>query len=195
MRFIFLIALAFLLLGCIAGPPSEKAGHNPSNGTRQADNNSMGPLQGSNPAAANQSHLPVPQLNNSSYSAPANETGNAHLVIGISSPPSANSSSIRIQHPERLQIYYYYLPNCPYCLRISPKLSELELKYGNTTEWHRVDVNTVDGYSLFDSMIRAHNLTSSSKVVPFVTAGGRTFIGIEEINSTLAPALASGYFS
>ena len=163
MRAFVLLALSILLFGCIAGQQ------------KQSEQNISGTVSGNNgtplPAKLNETPaMPVIPPNNGS-------TGN------VSPVNFTNSSSIL--HPDRLQVYYYYSRYCGYCRLTAPIVEAEEGKFGNSTEWHKFDVYTQEGYNEFDRMALSRNLSNSSRVVPILIAGGKMLIGFPEINSTL----------
>lgn len=136
---------------------------------------------------------PIPGNNSSSQIALPPLPAEAPLQLGTlpalpPSPLSENSSvtrALEILHSSLPTIHYYYSPSCPYSIRVSPQIEKLMEKYAGKIQWEKFDVLTQEGYDAFDRMINENGLGNSSRVVPIVVAGNRTFIGIEEISNGL----------
>ncbi|VVC00967.1 Uncharacterised protein [uncultured archaeon] len=93
------------------------------------------------------------------------------------------------QHPERLQVYFFFSPMCPYSSRVKPQADSLEEEYKNSTEWHNINVLEPEGYAFFEKTAREKGLPRPGMVVPLVFIGKYRLTGVQEITELLPKVL------
>jgi len=130
------------------------------------------------------------RANQSNFSGNFSEKDLPALMLLLNNS-SASNFSYPQNLPNRVNTSYFYSPNCAYCNRVAPLIQALQSQFSNSTAWGSYNVLTPEGYAAFDQMAKKLNLPNSSRVVPLVVAGNRTFVGEPEINSSLSNSLAN----
>ena len=91
--------------------------------------------------------------------------------------------------PELSQVYYFYSPLCPYSANVKAQAESLEREYANSTEWHKVNVLSPEGFAFFERTIAEKGLFKNSMVVPMLFFGNYKLSGQQEIEELLPKVL------
>ncbi len=110
-------------------------------------------------------------------------------LIPINDSDAILADAFQAQHPERLQVYFFYSPLCPYSLRVKPNVTLQEERFANTTEWHTINVLEPEGFAFFEKTIREKGLSKPDMVVPIIFAGKHKLVGLQEIEQLLQKIL------
>ncbi len=110
-------------------------------------------------------------------------------LIPINDSDAILADAFQAEHPERLQVYFFYSPLCPYSIRVKPNVTLQEERFANSTEWHAVNVLEPEGYAFFEKTIREKGLSKPEMVVPIIFAGKHKLVGLQEIEQLLSNVL------
>jgi len=124
---------------------------------------------GANPQAPAQQLLPAKNISQEPSSG-------ANAILFLNNSTAASSFA---------DVTYFYSPACHFCEKVSPLVARMQSRFNNSISWQRVDVNTVEGFAAFESMLLRLNLSNASRVVPFVVVGNHALIGEPDINCSL----------
>lgn len=110
-------------------------------------------------------------------------------LIPINDSDAILADAFQAEHPERLQVYFFYSPLCPYSLRVKPNVALQEERFANITEWHTINVLEPEGFAFFEKTIREKGLSKPDMVVPIIFAGKHKLVGLQEIGQLLPKIL------
>lgn len=110
-------------------------------------------------------------------------------LIPINDSDAILADAFQAEHPERLQVYFFYSPLCPYSIRVKPGVAIQEERFANATEWHTVNVLEPEGYAFFEKTAREKGLSRPEMVVPIIFAGRHKLVGLQEIEQLLPKIL------
>jgi len=87
---------------------------------------------------------------------------------------------------EPICITYFYGIGCPHCAEISPYLDDLEEKYGDKLDMHRLEIyHDNENYEIYNGFCGVQGLELSERGVPFVAINDKYFMGASPIKDNL----------
>lgn len=87
---------------------------------------------------------------------------------------------------ESVCIVYFYGLGCPHCAQVSSFLDELEEKYGEKIEIHRLEIyHNLENYQLYNKFCGINSLELEERGIPLVAISDKYFMGSDQIKNNL----------
>lgn len=87
---------------------------------------------------------------------------------------------------EKICILFFYGEGCPACAQAKPFIEELESKYNDTIDVHKLELyNNLSNYNLYNKFCGIQKISVEQRKIPLVAIGNEFYVGVPQIKDNL----------